>query len=298
MNWQQLEYFKTIAETQNFTLAADLLSVTQPALSKAISKLEEELNVPLFEKSGRNIKLTRFGIIFLKRVNVAINEINEGIQELREIINPETGTISISSLYTIGTHFVPVIISDFLNESPNTKFEFCMETTLNILKGLKDGKFDLGFYDEFEDFEKYEEIESVPIKKDELVAIVPKNHRLAKESEVYLKDLKDETFVFFSERVKSKMCSAFESAGFIPKTSLKPAVSSMMVTGFVGVGLGISIVPNTPNLITEELSVLRIKEPYCYRTIHMGWLKNGYMTPSAKIFKDFVIEVTSKMKIR
>lgn len=61
MNWQQLEYFKTIAETQNFTVAANLLSVTQPALSKAISKLEEELNVSLFEKNGRNIKLTRFG---------------------------------------------------------------------------------------------------------------------------------------------------------------------------------------------------------------------------------------------
>ncbi len=52
MNWQQLEYFKTVAETQNFTSAANLLSVTQPALSKAISKLEEELNVPLFEKTA------------------------------------------------------------------------------------------------------------------------------------------------------------------------------------------------------------------------------------------------------
>lgn len=297
MNWQQLEYFKTIAETQNFTLAANLLSVTQPALSKAISKLEEELNVPLFEKSGRNIKLTRFGIMFLKHANVAIKEINDGVQELQDIINPATGTVSISSLYTIGTHFMPAIISDFLKESPNTKFEFCMETTFNILEGLRDGKFDLGFYDEFEDLEEYGEIESVPIKNDELVVIVPKNHRLADKSEICLKDLKDETFVFFSERVKSKMCSIFQDIGFTPKVSLEPAKSSMVVTGFVSAGFGISIVPDTPNLITDELVVLKIKEPYCYRTIHMGWLKNGYMTPSAKIFKDFIIKAVPKIEI-
>lgn len=235
--------------------------------------------------------------MFLKHANVAIKEINEGVQELQEIIDPATGTVSISSLYTIGTHFMPSIISDFLKESPNTKFEFCMETTFNILKGLKEGKFDLGFYDEFEDFEQYEEIESVPIKNDELVVIVSKNHHLANESEILLKDLKNENFVFFSEKVKSKMCSAFQSVGFIPKVSLDPTESSMVVTGFVSAGLGISVVPNTPNLIGEELSVLRIKEPHCYRTIHMGWLKNGYMTPATKIFKDFVIEAALKMKI-
>ncbi len=297
MNWQQLEYFKTVAETQNFTSAANLLSVTQPALSKAISKLEEELNVPLFGKNGRNIKLTRFGDMFLIRANAAIMEINEGVKELQDIINPMAGTVSISSLYTIGTHFIPSIISDFLKESPNTKFEFGIQSTFNILKGLKNGKFDLGFYDEFEDIKKYEEIESIPIKNEELVVIVPKNHHLADKTEVLLKDLKEESFVFFSEGIKGKMCSVFENAGFIPKASMKPNESSMVVTGFVSAGLGISIVPNTPNLITDELSVLRIKEPHCYRTVHMGWLKNGYMTPSAKIFKDFVIKVASKDKI-
>jgi len=294
MNWQQLEYFKVIAETQNFTTAANLLLVTQPALSKAISKLEEELQVPLFEKSGRNIKLTRFGSMFLKHAEAAINEINEGIKELQNTMNPMTGTVSISSLYTIGTHFIPAMISDFLKENPNIKFEFGMDSTINILEGLKDGKFDLGFYDEFENIEMYEKIESVPIKNDELVVIVPKNHKLADKSEVMLKDLKDETFAFFSERIANKMCSVFRKAGIIPKTIIQPNESSMVVTGFVGAGLGISIVPDTPNLITNELSVLRIKEPHCYRTIHMGWLKNGYINPSAKIFKDFVVAAASK----
>lgn len=80
MNLQQLEYFKIIAETKNFTTASDILSVTQPALSKAISKLEEELDVKLFQREGRNIKITEFGDVFwnmpkelwvkLKKVNL------------------------------------------------------------------------------------------------------------------------------------------------------------------------------------------------------------------------------------
>ena len=66
MNLQQLEYFKVIAETKNFTIASNILAVTQPALSKAISKLEEELDVNLFEREGRNIKITKYGEVFLK----------------------------------------------------------------------------------------------------------------------------------------------------------------------------------------------------------------------------------------
>ena len=98
MNLQQLQYLKSIAETESFTLSAQLLSLTQPALSKSISKLEEELNVPLFEKNGRNIKLTSFGKIFLAHTNIALAEIEKGIRELQDITNPNTGTISISSL--------------------------------------------------------------------------------------------------------------------------------------------------------------------------------------------------------
>ena len=68
MNLQQLEYFKVVSQTNNFTTASNILSITQPALSKAISKLEEELEVKLFEREGRNIKITKYGETFLKYV--------------------------------------------------------------------------------------------------------------------------------------------------------------------------------------------------------------------------------------
>ena len=66
MNLLQLEYFKVVSQTNNFTTASNILSITQPALSKAISKLEEELEAKLFEREGRNIKITKYGETFLK----------------------------------------------------------------------------------------------------------------------------------------------------------------------------------------------------------------------------------------
>lgn len=288
MNLQQLEYFRTIAQTENFTSAANLLSVSQPALSKAISKLEEELEVPLFEKSGRNIKLTRFGKMFLTHTNAALLEINKGIKELKEITNPNTGSISISSTSSIGTYFMPFIISDFLNKNPNTKFQFNHESVQNIIWDLKSGKIDLGFYEFIENINIPYEIESIPIRKEEYVLIVPKNHHLSDKAKISLKELENESFVAFCIDNKDKMISYSEFLGYIPKISIRPSEASML-EGLVAAGAGISIVPNTPIINTNVVSILKIEEKIKDKTIYMGWLKNAYMSPIAKIFKEFII---------
>lgn len=292
MNLQQLEYFKKIAETENFTTAANLASVTQPALSKAISKLEAELNVPLFERDGRNVKLTSFGEAFLKHTNLALLEIEKGIRELHDMVNPDKETISIASTYCISTYFMPYIISDFLNSCPHTKFQFNHESTPEILNDLKDGKIDLGFYDNIDDLHKHIEIKSIPVKKEEYVLIVPKNHQLSSQTEVSLKDLKDESFVVFSEGNKDMMLSYSEFIGYTPKISIQPNEVSML-GGLVAAGAGITIVPNTPLINTNTLSIIKIKEDIGYKTIYMGWLKDSYMSPMSKKFRDYVISLSS-----
>lgn len=295
MNLQQLEYLKIIAETENFTTASKLLSVTQPALSKSISKLENELNVPLFEKSGRNIKLTRFGKIFLTHSNLALTEIERGVKELQDIINPVTGTISISSTSSIGTYFMPFIISDFLNKSPNSNFKFNHQSVPGILKDLKSGKIDLGFYDYIDSIDSHTDIESIPIKREKYVLIVPKNHILSTRTEISLKELKDESFVAFCESSKDNMLSYSEYLGYIPKISIQPSESSML-EGLVAAGAGISLVPNTPVINTNTLSIIKIKENIKDRVIYMGYLKDSYMSPISKVFKDYVVSSTTYLK--
>ncbi|HEY5524749.1 MAG TPA: LysR family transcriptional regulator [Clostridium sp.] len=291
MNLQQLEYFKKISETENFTTAAALASVTQPALSKAISKLEAELNVPLFERNSRTVTLTSFGKTFLKHSNLALLEIEKGIHELQDMVNPDKGIISIASTYCISTYFMPFIISDFLTSCPDTKFQFNYESIPIILNDLKDGKIDIGFYDNVDEIHAHTEITSIPVKKEEYVLIVPKNHPLSNQTDVSLKDLKDESFIVFCEGNKDKLLSYSQFINYTPKIFLQPNQASML-GGLVAAGAGITIVPYNPLINTNTLSIIKIKEDIGYKTIYMGWLKDSYMSPIAKKFRDYVMSTT------
>ena len=192
MNLQQLEYFKIIAETKNFTTASDILSVTQPALSKAISKLEEELDVKLFQREGRNIKITEFGDVFLKYAKGALSEVEKGKLKLKEMKNNSDMIISISSTACIGATFIPFLISIFFNDNSKVKFNIDNQSTDEILKGIKNNHVDFGFISDIKDLDKYNNLEAILVKKEEYVLIVPKNHPLANKEEVYLSDLKNE----------------------------------------------------------------------------------------------------------
>lgn len=296
MNLQQLEYFKTVAETENFTKASKLLLVTQPALSKSIAKLEEELKVPLFEKSGRNVKLTRFGKIFLVHAERALVEIEKGIKELDEMVSDTTGTVSISSTSRVGAYFMNFIISDFLNDNPNAKFQFNQQSVTEIIEDLKKGKIDIGFYDNHTEPIWDANIESIPIKKQEYVLIVPKNHKLANRKEVSLKELENESFIAFCEGSKDRILSCTDALGYTPKISIQPKGANIgsVIEGLVSAGAGISVVPDSPTINTNTLSKINIKETIKERIIYMSYLKNSYIPPIAKLFRDYILEYVDR----
>lgn len=289
MNLQQLEYFKIIAETKNFTTASNILLVTQPALSKAISKLEEELNVPLFEREGRNIKITKFGEVFLKYAESALNDIERGIEKIQDMKKNNDRVISVSSTCCIGATFMPFLISNFLNNNMQIKFNFNNQTTVEILKDLKYGKIDFGFFDNIDSISNYPEIEVILVKKEEYVLIVPKNHHLANKEDVYLKDLKEENFIVYNSKDNEKKISYAELIGYNPKISVEPTEASMLA-GLVSAGAGIAIVINTPMININKISKLKIKDEIGYKNIYMGWNKEGYISKSADEFKDYIIE--------
>ena len=150
MNLQQLEYFKVIAETKNFTTASNMLSVTQPALSKAISNLEQELEVSLFEREGRSIKITSCGNVFLEYASKALDEIERGKEALHDMKENKDNIISIVSTYCVGAAFMPFLISNFLSENLDVKFNINNESDEKILNDLNHGKVDFGFIDKIE----------------------------------------------------------------------------------------------------------------------------------------------------
>lgn len=290
MNLQHLEYFITIAKTKNFTTASNILLVTQPALSKAISKLEEELEVPLFKKSGRSIQLTKFGEVFLTHAQLAINNIEKGIEELQYMKSDDEKNISIAYTGCIGNIFIPFIITGFLDSHSDIKFKFNTNSVEEILQGLRDGKIDLGFFDSIDNIDKYSDIQYELVKKEKYVLITPKGHHLSNKTEVSLKELKDELFIAYNNTDDNKV-SYDKFIGYTPKIVANPSEASMLI-GLVAAGAGITIVTNTPMINTNKISVLDIKEDIGHKCIYMGWNKNAYKPYIINEFRNHIISIS------
>lgn len=120
MNLYHLRYFVTLAHLEHYTKAAEILSITQPSLSHAISSLESELGVKLFEKDGRNVVLTKCGQAFLADVEQALDMLDSSINKL-QMTGFGEGRIDIVELRTLSSAVVPNFVKGFLDSTPNKK---------------------------------------------------------------------------------------------------------------------------------------------------------------------------------
>ncbi|MFR6488758.1 MAG: LysR family transcriptional regulator, partial [Clostridium sp.] len=196
MNLNHLQYFRVLAQTEHYTQAANLLDITQPSLSHAIALLEKELGCYLFEKQGRNIKLTKYGRIFYEYIEKGLQEIDLGERRLRDLTSQENGWIDLAFIYTLGSHYVPHLLQSFLAQSQNRNVKFSLKqgNTTEILQGLKEEKYDIAFCSYVE---HQPDINFLPIAQEEVVAIVSHSHPLALHDSVDLAQLKEETFVYY-----------------------------------------------------------------------------------------------------
>jgi LysR family transcriptional activator of glutamate synthase operon len=288
MDWHQLKYFQTLASEENITKAADKLNLSQPALSRSISRLEEEIGVPLFERMNRGVILNQYGKIFLQHANQALSEIDEAIQKINDMVNPLHGTISLAFIQTLGSSYVPDLISEFQKKFPNITFQLYQDTTTKILKQVDAAEINIGFCSPQEPIEH---LGYSLIVKEELYLIVPASHRLAGVQEVDLIEVSEEPFILFKQdtalrEVIDKLCV---EAGFHPKIAFE-GLEERTVANLVGANFGVAIIPFFPDLHESKVSLIRVRKPQCFRNIYMVWKAQGYMSPAVTTFKKFAIE--------
>ncbi len=286
MEWHQINYFQTVAKTQHITQAAEQLAISQPALSRSIAKLEDELGVKLFNRKGRNIYLNRYGEMFLKRVEQAIKQIEVGTQEILQDIHPESGSITLAFYPSLGMSFVPEIVSAYRSKFPNVKFLLHQASNQEIFREVKSGKVDLALLTLLEEDE---ELIWEPLITEELFLIVSKTHWLAEYDEVELKMIENEPFISFREGygLRTILHNFCLEAGLTPDIVFE-GEDIGTVSGLVSANLGVSIVPNIEVLKKTKVKLLRVKKPICNRKIGIAHLKDGYLSPVTKNFIQYV----------
>ncbi|RFB31838.1 LysR family transcriptional regulator [Brevibacillus sp. VP] len=286
MEWQQILYFRKVAQTQHITRSAEMLNVSQPALSRAIARLEEELNTPLFERKGRNIVLNQYGELFLKRVERAIQEIEEGKQEIQDLINPDHGKIRIAFLHSLGIEVVPEFIRSFRVQYPQVSFHLHQASMGQIVEQLKTGLIDIAL---FSMLEPIDEVHWEPLITEELFLIVSKTHPLANRTQIELQEIANEPFICFKQGygLRTLTDTLCRQAGFTPDITFE-GEEIATIAGLVAVELGVSLVPDVNVLDKSKISLLRVLDPACKRTIGLAWKEKRYLSPVARRFISFV----------
>lgn len=294
MNLNQLYYFKTVAKVEHFRYAAELLNLSQPSLSYAISTLETELGIELFEKQGRNVTLTKYGKLFLDYVTTALDTLDEGKKQIQFLTSENSGHIDIAYVAPLSFHYVPETVRSFLDQphyqNHEITFTFKQAFTSHIIEGLKSSKYDIGFCSYVEDEPL---IHFEPICQQELVAIVPPNHELSSLDSIDLKQLEPYPFVGYArESGLGKLTrKIFKEAGLAPHVICEGEDETALL-GLVAQNFGVSLIAKTEALNHINVKAIPISHPIHTRTIYLAYMKNRFLVPIVQSFIDYVKEHT------
>ena len=177
----QLEYFIKAAQLENITLAANELFISQPALSKQISQLEDELGAPLFIKDGRRIKLSPYGKRFLPYVEESLNQLKSGISEVEQMKFHLQNSIAIH--LSVCSMWIPEFIQSFHQHDPSLFFSISQHRQHEPA------------YDYLITSELNQEDNFIPLFEEPLMLAVPKDHPLAAQESISIKDIKQQTVI-------------------------------------------------------------------------------------------------------
>lgn len=289
MEWQQLEYFQTTAQLEHITRAAEALSISQPALSRSIARLEQELGVSLFERNGRAIVLNRYGKLFLLRVNRIMKEYQEGMREIAELTSPQYGEVSLGFLHTLGPQLVPELIRQFRAEYPHIQFQLHQSNTQTLLDRMMDGDIDLCLTS-LRERDTPQQIRWAYLRSEELFVAVPVGHPLAERDAVRLDEVGNEPIVSFKMGYGLRKITddLFQQAGIQPKVTFE-GEEVHTIAGLVASGLGVAVIPDFQGIDRSQVSLLPVEWPLCRRNIGMAWIEGHYLSPAAEQFRQFIL---------
>ena len=294
MNLLHLRYFAELAKTQHYTKAAEALCITQPTLSHAINQLELELGIPLFEKQGRNVRLTFNGEQFLEYTQNALSSIDEGVDLLQSVGRGE-GIIRLGLLRTLGEEFVPRLAAEFLKlqSGKNIRFSFHTGVTGELIEGLIERKYDLVFASKPDDELG---LSSVVVNKQDLVLIVPKKHPLADKQTIDLADTLPYPQVSFTKGsgLRDVIMRLYAKIDAVPDIAYETE-EDQVVAGLVAQGFGIAIVPYMDMLFRLDIKILPIVNPTWERYFYMVSDEDAFQSQAVKKFRRFVEERTGKL---
>lgn len=242
MELRQLQYFLVVAEHLHFGRAADSLRMSQPPLTVAIKKLEQELGVRLFSRTTRSVELTPAGRAYRDRISPLLADLERANHELTEAGLGLRGRIAVGFVSSASYAALPGAIRLFRELRPSVDLALRPLTTDEQIDQLLDGKLDLGI---LRDPAPVPGLVLTEVLAEPLVAVIQADHRLAVQAELEIEQLLGEDFVLFPYKYMNGFYTLVHSLfeGFSPPRIVERAIHQETILGLVASGLGVSILP-------------------------------------------------------
>ncbi|QDT27741.1 Hydrogen peroxide-inducible activator [Gimesia panareensis] len=248
MEVDQLRYFLRVAERGNFTRAAEELKISQPALSRSIQKLEEELGQPVFERKTRSVALTEAGTLLQARAQQILSLIEDTKAEISD--DGRSGQIRIGAIPTIAPFFLPDLLRQFSAEFPAASIIVQEDTTEKLLKRCTQGEVDLAIV-ALPVPARYLEVEE--LFQEELLLVLPPEHPLVNKPQIRLNDIKNYPFVLLDEAhcLSDNIVSFCRQRSFHP-VAVEQTSQLAMVQELVSLSHGISMIPQMARKLDQS----------------------------------------------
>ena len=244
MELRHIKSFLSIAETLHFGRTAELIHLSQPALSLQIQALEQEVGVKLFERNRRETKLTAAGFAFRDHAAAAVVQLEQAVRRARLAANGKVGLLRIGFISTAGNEIVPQLVRQFGESNPEVEFSLHNILTLDQIRMLDTGSLDIGFLRL--PIGEHPELEVVVVRREPFVLVLPSSHRLGHKKKVQLRDVADEDFVLyeraFAPGFYDLLFGTFRDAGIIPMVRQTAGQMPTLIS-LVASGVGISVLP-------------------------------------------------------
>jgi DNA-binding transcriptional LysR family regulator len=241
---RQIRSFLSIAETLHFGRTAELIHLSQPALSLQIRALEEEVGVRLFERNRRKTTLTAAGLAFRDDAAAALSQLEQAVRRARLAANGKLGILRIGFISTAGREIVPDIVRQFRELNPEVEFSLRNIVTAEQVRMLETGALDIGFLRV--PTGGHSALDVVTVHREPFVLVVPSSHKLAKRKAVRLRELAGQDFVGY-ERTHAPgfhdlIFGILRDAGIAPNVSQTAGEIPTLIS-LVDSGMGITILP-------------------------------------------------------
>lgn len=294
MNLSQLYYFKKLAELQHYAKAAKELYITQPSLSNAISSLENELGVSLFQKTGRNIHLTKYGREFLDYVTVGLEQIDKGVATMKNYTGCGGGKVDLGCIITVQTNYIPKLISNYKSSiGGDVQFTVSEDASAGLMEDLGRGRYDVIFCAHDED---HPDVRYVPVLTQKLVVVTNADSPLAEKEFLTPADLVDRRFITYRDTIPLGRAVKGLLDGIGAKHAEYAYLDESILAGFAVNGVEAALMLDTFFLRSVENAEIRQlyndadERKSFYHRIYLGYSTKNYRPYCVDRFIQYVIE--------